>query len=100
MTVTVGPLLGAAGRFARVGRLPVDFRWRCRLGAAAGTARGIYGAACGAPPVRELEMLRRAARVAVCNGGFRAAAEVVFRFLFDRFVFSTEGLFGYLVNVR
>ena len=71
-------LLTAAGRFARIGRLPVDFRQRCLLGAAAGTAAGMFGAACGLPPARELAGLRAAARHAVCKGGFRAAAEVVF----------------------
>jgi hypothetical protein len=79
--VSAARLLGAAGRFQRVGRLPVPFDWRCRLGAAAGTASGVYGAACGAPPARELEALRRAARAAVCHGGLRAAAEVVFGLL-------------------
>eukprot|EP00959_Pyramimonas_sp_CCMP1952_P362865 7598722-Pyramimonas_sp.AAC.1 len=44
----------ATGRFARIGRLPVAFGHRCLLGAAAGTAAGLYGAACGRPPAREL----------------------------------------------
>ena len=79
--VPAARLLGAAGRFRRVGRLPVPFDRRCRLGAAAGTASGVYGAACGAPPARELEALRRAAEAAVCRGGFRTAAEVVFGLL-------------------
>lgn len=68
----------AAGRFARVGRLPLPFRQRCLMGAAAGTAAGLYGAACGRPPARELAGLRAAARLAVCRGGLRSAAEVVF----------------------
>ena len=91
MVATAGParrapvsaerLSRAGGRFQRVSRLPVPFEVRCRLGAAAGTAAGIYGAACGNPPARELEALRRAARKAVCHGGARAAAEVVFGLL-------------------
>eukprot|EP00959_Pyramimonas_sp_CCMP1952_P224484 4693944-Pyramimonas_sp.AAC.1 len=69
----------AAGvRFARIGRLPLEFRHRCMLGAAAGTSAGLYGASCGRPPAMELAGLRAAARQAVCRGGFRAAAEVVF----------------------
>ena len=48
------------------------------MGAAAGTAAGLHGAACGRPPVRELAGLRAAARQAVCGGGLRNAAEVVF----------------------
>ena len=68
----------AAGRFRRLGRLPVPFDARCRMGAAAGTAAGVFGASCGAPPARDLELLRRAAKTAACHGGFRAAAEVVF----------------------
>eukprot|EP00969_Alexandrium_andersonii_P055474 2444559-Alexandrium_andersonii.AAC.1 len=35
---------------ARLGRLPVSFRQRCYLGAAAGTAAGVYGVARGRPP--------------------------------------------------
>ncbi len=38
----------ACGRFARLRRLPVRFRWRCLKGAAAGTAAGTYGASCAA----------------------------------------------------
>ena len=76
--VAAARLVTAAGRFRRVGQLPVPFGWRCRLGAAAGTAAGVYGAACGAPPARELEQLRRAARAAACRGCLRAAPEVVF----------------------
>ena len=71
-------VLDAVGRFVRIGRLPVSFRQRCMMGAAAGTAAGMYGAACGRPPARELAGLRAAARHAVCRGGLRAAAEVVF----------------------
>eukprot|EP00974_Lingulodinium_polyedra_P016794 1629295-Lingulodinium_polyedra.AAC.1 len=48
------------------------------MGAAAGTGAGMYGAACGAPPVAELGGLRRAAKAAVMHGGGRGAAEVVF----------------------
>jgi hypothetical protein len=62
----------------RIGRIPVPFDRRCQLAAAAGTSAGIYGTACGAPPARELEQLRRAARAAVCHGGNRAAPEIVF----------------------
>lgn len=67
----------AAGRFARIGRLPLPFRERCLMGAAAGTAAGLYGAACGRPPLRELAGLRAAARQAACRGGLRSAAELV-----------------------
>ena len=70
----------ACGRFARVRRIPASYRWRCLLGAAAGTQAGIYGAACGRPPAQELEQLRRAARVVACRGQ-RAAAEIVFGIL-------------------
>jgi ribonuclease HI len=70
----------ASGRFARVRRIPASFRWRCLLGAAAGTQAGLYGAACGRPPAKELEQLRRAARAVACRGQ-RAAAEVVFGLL-------------------
>ena len=62
----------------RIGQIPVPFERRCQLAAASGTAAGIYGVACGAPPARELESLRRAARAAVCHGGSRAAPEIVF----------------------
>ena len=56
----------AAGvRFARIGRLPLEFRHRCMLGAAAGTSAGLYGASCGRPPSKELAGLRAAARQAV-----------------------------------
>ena len=72
---------GAFTRFARIGRLPLRFGQRCLLGAAAGTAAGLYGASCGRPPARELAGLRSAARQAVCRGGFRAAAEIVFGIL-------------------
>eukprot|EP00974_Lingulodinium_polyedra_P018847 1824904-Lingulodinium_polyedra.AAC.1 len=48
------------------------------MGAAAGTAAGLYGAACGAPPAQELAGLRRAARTAAVRGAGRAAAAVVF----------------------
>ena len=68
----------AAGRFSRIARFPVGFRQRCLLGAAAGTSAGMYGASCGRPPERELASLRSAARQAVCRGGLRAAAEIVF----------------------
>ena len=71
----------AVGRFRRVGRLPVPFAWRCRLGAAAGTSAGVYGAACGSPAPREVTALRHAAKAAVCRGGQRWAAEVVFGLL-------------------
>ena len=70
----------ACGRFAKVRRIPASYRWRCLLGAAAGTQAGIYGAACGRPPAQELEQLRRAARVVACRGQ-RAAAEIVFGIL-------------------
>ena len=63
--VSSARLRAAVGRFARVRLIPATFRWRCSLGAAAGTACGIYGAACGRPPCLELEQLRRAARIAV-----------------------------------
>ena len=76
--VTVGRMAIAADRMRRVGHIPVPFNRRCHLAAAAGTAAGIYGVACGAPPARELESLRRAARTAVCHGGCRAAPEIVF----------------------
>jgi ribonuclease HI len=68
----------AVGRFRRVGKLPVPFAVRCRLGAAAGTAAAVYGAACGTPAPREITALRCAAKAAVCRGGQRWAAEVVF----------------------
>ena len=75
--VSAARLRLARGRFGRIRRIPASFRWRCLLGAAAGTAAGMYGASCGRPPARELEQLRRAARAAVCHGQ-RAAAEIVF----------------------
>ena len=71
----------AIGRFARIGRLPLPFKDRCLLGAAAGTAAGLYGAACGRPPRLELVGLRAAARQAACRGGLRNAAELVFGIL-------------------
>eukprot|EP00959_Pyramimonas_sp_CCMP1952_P182052 3806504-Pyramimonas_sp.AAC.1 len=75
--VAGGRMADARNRFARIARLPVSFGRRCMLGAAAGTAAGLYGAACGRPPESELRGLRAAARHAVCRrGGFRAAAEV------------------------
>jgi hypothetical protein len=58
----------ATSRMKRVGRIQVPFHGRCQLAAAAGTAAGICGAACGSPPARELDVLRRAARAAVCHG--------------------------------
>jgi hypothetical protein len=58
----------------------ITYRWRCRLGAASGTTAWVYGAACGSPPARELEMLPRAARAAVCYGGLCASAEIAFAF--------------------
>jgi hypothetical protein len=76
--VTGGRMTTAADRMRRVGHIPVPFNRRCHLAAAAGTAAGIYGAACGAPPARELESLKRVARAAVCHGGRRAAPEIVF----------------------
>ena len=76
--VTAARLRGACTRFARLGRLPLSFGSRCLLGAAAGTAAGLYGAACGRPPVGELAGLRAAAKKAVCRGGLRASAEIVF----------------------
>eukprot|EP00974_Lingulodinium_polyedra_P117251 11162508-Lingulodinium_polyedra.AAC.1 len=48
------------------------------MGAAGGTTAGMYGAACGPPPTRELVCLRRAARDAVMRGASRCASEVVF----------------------
>jgi hypothetical protein len=66
----------ARGRFARLRRLPVPFRWRCLVGVAAGTAAGTYGSSCGRPAAAELEHLRRAAKDAV-HRGRRAAAEIV-----------------------
>ncbi len=76
--VSAARLQLACGRFARIRRIPATFRWRCLLGAAAGTAAGTYGAMCGQPPARELEQLRRAAKTAVSKGGLRVAAEMVF----------------------
>jgi ribonuclease HI len=76
--VMAGRIAVAVGRMKRIGQIPVPFERRCRLAAASGTAAGIYGAACGAPPARELESLRRAARAAVYHGGSRAAPEIVF----------------------
>ena len=67
----------ACGRFARIRRLPVPFRWRCLMAAAAGTAAGTYGSSCGRPAARELEQLRRAAKAATGHGP-RAAAEIMF----------------------
>ena len=75
--VSAARLQLACGRFARLRRLPVPFRWRCLMGAAAGTAAGTYGASCGRPAAAELEHLRRAAKDAV-HRGRRAAAEIVF----------------------
>ena len=67
----------ARGRFGRIRRIPAPFRWRCMMGASAGTAAGLYGAVWGWPTAMELEQLRRAARSAACRG-LRAAAEIVF----------------------
>ena len=66
----------AAGRFARIGKLPLPIKERSLLGTAAGTSAGPYGAACGRPPRRELAGLRAAARQAACRGGLRSAAEL------------------------
>jgi ribonuclease HI len=79
--VSAGRMATASARMKRVGRIPVPFNRRCKLAAAAGTAAGMYGAACGGPPARELDALRRAARTAVCHGGCRAAPEIVFGLL-------------------
>ena len=68
----------ACGRFARLRRLPVPFRWRCLMGAAAGTAAGTDGASCGRPAAGELEQLRRAAKAATRHGP-RAAAEAAWQ---------------------
>eukprot|EP00974_Lingulodinium_polyedra_P112853 10922351-Lingulodinium_polyedra.AAC.1 len=62
----------------RIAQLPLSFDTRCHMGAAAGTAAGMYGAACGPPPARELAGLRRAARDAVMRGASRCASEIVF----------------------
>ena len=75
--VAAARLRVATGRFGRIRRIPASFKWRCWMGAAAGTSAGLYGASCGRPPAKELEQLRRAARGAVCRG-LRAAAEIVF----------------------
>ena len=75
--VAAARLRVAIGRFGRVRRIPASFKWRCLMGAAAGTSAGLYGATCGRPPAKELEQLRRAARGAACRG-LRAAAEIVF----------------------
>ena len=75
--VAAARLRAAIGRFGRIRRLPVGFKWRCLMGAAAGTSAGLYGASCGRAPARELEQLRRAARGAACRG-LRSAAEIVF----------------------
>ena len=79
--VSAARLREGAGRFVRVGRLPLPFRERSLFGAAAGTAAGTYGAACGRPPRLELASLRAAARQAACKGGLRSAAEIVFGLL-------------------
>eukprot|EP00974_Lingulodinium_polyedra_P029130 2807776-Lingulodinium_polyedra.AAC.1 len=42
--VTAERVQAAVGRFARLARLPVPFKARCHMGAAAGTAAGLYGA--------------------------------------------------------
>jgi hypothetical protein len=76
--ITAGRMATATSRMKRIGRIPVPFHRRCQLAAAAGTAAGVYGAACGSPLARELDTLRRAARAAVCHGGIRAAPEIVF----------------------
>lgn len=69
----------ACGRFARVVGLTAGFRdGGALVGAAADTVAGLYGAACGRPSAQQLEGLRRVARSAVCKGGQRAAAELVF----------------------
>eukprot|EP00974_Lingulodinium_polyedra_P027828 2688543-Lingulodinium_polyedra.AAC.1 len=60
----------------RLATLPFPFDARCRVGAAAGAVAGMYGAACGPPPARELAALRRAARDAACHGASRCADEV------------------------
>jgi ribonuclease HI len=79
--VAAGRMAVAANRMKRIGRIPVPFDRRCQLAATSGMSAGIYGSACGAPPARDLENLRRAARAAVCHGGCRAAPEIVFGLL-------------------
>jgi ribonuclease HI len=79
--IAAGRMATATARMKRVGRIPVPFSRRCHLAAAAGTSAGVYGAVCGAPPARELDTLRRAARAAVCHGGCRASPEIVFGLL-------------------
>eukprot|EP00974_Lingulodinium_polyedra_P132214 11220885-Lingulodinium_polyedra.AAC.1 len=51
------------------------------MGVAAGTAAGIYGAACGTVQVADLRGLRGAAKATAMHGATRAAAEVVFGIL-------------------
>eukprot|EP00974_Lingulodinium_polyedra_P123320 11186347-Lingulodinium_polyedra.AAC.1 len=50
--VGAGRARDAALRPGRVAQLPVPFDTRCHMGAVAGTAAGMYGAACGLPHVR------------------------------------------------
>eukprot|EP00974_Lingulodinium_polyedra_P060557 5837961-Lingulodinium_polyedra.AAC.1 len=61
--------MAAARRLlAQVGRLPVEFRRRCTMGAVAGTSVGVYDAACGVPARAERARLRAAAKTAVVHG--------------------------------
>eukprot|EP00974_Lingulodinium_polyedra_P122612 11183536-Lingulodinium_polyedra.AAC.1 len=60
----------------RMGRIALCPLPLCHMGAAAGTAAGMCGAACGPPPARELAGLRRAARDAVARGATRCASEM------------------------
>eukprot|EP00974_Lingulodinium_polyedra_P125398 11194354-Lingulodinium_polyedra.AAC.1 len=66
-------MVAAKGRFAQVGRLPVEFRRRCTAGAAAGTAAG---ATLGTPAKTELGRPRAAARTTVTHGAARAVPEL------------------------
>eukprot|EP00974_Lingulodinium_polyedra_P083716 8104747-Lingulodinium_polyedra.AAC.1 len=67
--------MDAVGRMGRLACLLLPFDARCHMGAAAGTAAGMYGATRGPPPARELAALRRAAKDAACHGANRCANE-------------------------
>ena len=67
-------------RLGRLVRLPLGFRARCVMGAAAGITAGMYGAACRPPPAREFAGRWRVAKAAVRQGEFRMPSDVVFGF--------------------
>ena len=65
-------------RFRKVGQLPLPFLDKCRVAATAAAAAAAYGAALGGAGRTLLTTLRAEAKRSLCQGGQRAAAEIVF----------------------